>query len=159
MCSNRRAGKSSRCPRSRRSTSGSSSRRRSASGSIHAVSAKPSIPIADSLATLDQIRRTLGEYNFAGQYQQTPAPAGGGMVREAWFPRYRPVELPANFDQKIQSWDTANKPSDLADYSVCTTWGVNRPQLLSAQQGGVAKPSPAVAAKYADRLIATLGVK
>ena len=86
-------------------------------------------PDRESLATLDQIRRTLGEYNFAGQYQQTPAPAGGGMVREAWFPRYRPVELPANFDQKIQSWDTANKPSDLADYSVCTTWGVNGPNF------------------------------
>ncbi|WP_310053788.1 phage terminase large subunit [Agrilutibacter niabensis] len=24
----------------------------------------------------------------------------------------------------VQSWDTANKESELADYSVCTTWGV-----------------------------------
>jgi hypothetical protein len=29
-----------------------------------------------------------------------------------------------NFDQIVQSWDTANKPTKLADYSVCTTFGV-----------------------------------
>ena len=51
-------------------------------------------PERESLATLDQIRRTLGEYNFAGQYQQTPAPAGGGMVKEAWFRRYKPEDQP-----------------------------------------------------------------
>ena len=27
--------------------------------------------------------------NFAAQYQQRPAPAGGGMVKAAWFPRYK----------------------------------------------------------------------
>jgi phage terminase large subunit-like protein len=25
----------------------------------------------------------------------------------------------------VQSWDTANKATELSDYSVCTTWGVN----------------------------------
>ena len=37
------------------------------------------------------------------------------------FRRYRPEERPPSFDQVVQSWDTANKPSELADYSVCTT--------------------------------------
>ena len=32
--------------------------------------------------------------------------------------------LPTNFDQVVQSWDTANKVSELADFSVCTTWGM-----------------------------------
>jgi predicted phage terminase large subunit-like protein len=81
-------------------------------------------PERESLTILEQIRATLGTYNFAGQYQQTPAPAGGGMVKEAWFQRYEPGALPTHFDQVIQSWDTANKPTELADYSVCTTWGV-----------------------------------
>jgi predicted phage terminase large subunit-like protein len=81
-------------------------------------------PQRESLETLKGIWATIGQYNFAGQYQQTPAPAGGGMVKEAWFRRYRPDQLPASFDRVIQSWDTANKPSELADYSVCTTWGV-----------------------------------
>ena len=30
---------------------------------------------------LAQLRRTLGEYNFAGQYQQAPSPQGGGMIK------------------------------------------------------------------------------
>ena len=75
------------------------------------------------LATLETIRATIGEYNFAAQYQQRPAPAGGGMVKTAWFRRYRRDEPPA-FDRIVQSWDTANKPSELSDYSVCTTWGI-----------------------------------
>jgi hypothetical protein len=52
---------------------------------------------------LARIRRTIGEYNFAGQYQQLPAPLGGGMVKPAWFRRYRPDELPAAFDRVVQS--------------------------------------------------------
>jgi predicted phage terminase large subunit-like protein len=79
-------------------------------------------PERESLAVLEGIRATVGTYNFAGQYQQTPAPAGGGMVKEAWFRQYG--ILPPHFDQIIQSWDTANKPSELSDYSVCATWGV-----------------------------------
>lgn len=81
-------------------------------------------PEREPLAALEALRRGLGPYNFAGQYQQAPAPAGGGMVEAAWFPRYAPEELPQEFDQIVQSWDTANKPSELADYSVCTTFGI-----------------------------------
>jgi hypothetical protein len=43
---------------------------------------------------LEQIRRTLGEYNFAGRYQQAPSPQGGGMVKAAWFRSYAANERP-----------------------------------------------------------------
>ncbi len=86
-------------------------------------------PTRESLATLEEIRATIGAANFAGQYQQSPAPAGGGMIEAAWLRPYAPGELPARFDQVIQSWDTANKPTELADYSVCTTWGVRGAHL------------------------------
>ncbi len=82
----------------------------------------------ESLATLERIRATVGEANFAGQYQQRPAPAGGGMIKEAWFPRFSEDERPA-FERIIQSWDTANKRHELADYSVCTTWGLRDPNV------------------------------
>ena len=36
-------------------------------------------PDREPLEVLDRIRRTIGEYNFAGQYQQSPAPLGGGL--------------------------------------------------------------------------------
>ena len=67
---------------------------------------------------LEQIRRTIGEYNFAGQYQQMPAPLGGGMVKTAWFRHYTQDELPEQFDRIVQSWDTASKATELSDFSV-----------------------------------------
>jgi predicted phage terminase large subunit-like protein len=78
---------------------------------------------------LEQIRRTIGEYNFAGQYQQAPTPLGGGLVKAVWFSHYAPSELPQNFDQTVQSWDTANKASELSDFSVCTSWGISSKEL------------------------------
>jgi phage terminase large subunit-like protein len=32
--------------------------------------------------------------------------------------------LPEKLDVVVQSWDTANKDSELANFSVCTTWGL-----------------------------------
>jgi predicted phage terminase large subunit-like protein len=81
-------------------------------------------PDRESLGTLEMIRATIGEYNFAGQYQQTPVPFGGGIVKKEWLKFDMPAEMPATRDFIFQSWDTANKPSELSDYSVCTTWAV-----------------------------------
>ena len=87
-------------------------------------------PDREPLEVLDRIRRTIGEYNFAGQYQQSPAPLGGGLVKAEWFRRYRENELPERFDRIVQSWDTANKVTELSDFSVCTTWGVKDKNLF-----------------------------
>ncbi|MGC1887329.1 MAG: hypothetical protein WA709_14750, partial [Stellaceae bacterium] len=86
-------------------------------------------PEREPLETLDRIRRTVGEYNFAGQYQQSPAPLGGGLVKAEWFKRYGEKDRPENFDRIVQSWDTANKATELSDFSVCTTWGINDKNL------------------------------
>ena len=81
-------------------------------------------PEREPLPMLEQIRKTIGEYNFAGQYQQAPTPLGGGLVKTAWLRHYAPGELPAKFERIVQSWDTANKATELSDFSVCTTWGI-----------------------------------
>jgi predicted phage terminase large subunit-like protein len=86
-------------------------------------------PARESLATLAHIRRTIGEYNFAGQYQQSPASLGGGLVKAEWFRRYGEKERPERFERIVQSWDTANKATELSDFSVCTTWGVRGKKL------------------------------
>ena len=80
-------------------------------------------PERQSLQVLSEIRATMTEYDFAGQYQQSPIPLEGAMVKTAWLKYYEPHELPDRFDGKLQSWDTANKSTDLSDFSVCTTWG------------------------------------
>jgi predicted phage terminase large subunit-like protein len=87
-------------------------------------------PDREPLEVLDRIRRTIGEYNFAGQYQQSPAPLGGGLVKAEWFKRYRENERPQRFERIVQSWDTANKATELSDFSVCTTWGVSAKHLF-----------------------------
>ena len=53
--------------------------------------------------------------------QQAPAPLEGGLVKAGWFKTYTEQSKPAKFDLIFQSWDTANKPGELADFSVCTT--------------------------------------
>jgi predicted phage terminase large subunit-like protein len=86
-------------------------------------------PEREPLDTLEHIRRTIGEYNFAGQYQQMPAPLGGGLVKAEWFKRYGANQVPERFDRIVQSWDTANKATELSDFSVCTTWGIKGKDL------------------------------
>jgi predicted phage terminase large subunit-like protein len=81
-------------------------------------------PAREPVAMLEQIRRTIGEYNFAGQYQQMPSPLGGGLVKAAWFRHYAADETP-QFERIVQSWDTASKATELSDFSVCTSWGVH----------------------------------
>jgi predicted phage terminase large subunit-like protein len=81
-------------------------------------------PERESLTTYQTIRQTIGEYNFTSQYQQDPSPPGGAMVKTGWLKFFEPGEQPAEFSQIVQSWDTANKATELSDFSVCTTWGV-----------------------------------
>ena len=53
-----------------------------------------------------------------------PTPQGGGLVRAAWFRSYAPTQRPEKFDRIVQSWDTANKATELSDFSVCTSSGI-----------------------------------
>ena len=54
----------------------------------------------------------------------------GGLVKAEWFKRYRENERPERFDRIVQSWDTADKATELSDFSVCTTWGIKGKNLF-----------------------------
>ena len=79
-------------------------------------------PAREPIGLLEAMRRRLGSEHFAAQYLQSPVPPGGGRIKGAWFPRYEVA--PAPLERIIQSWDTASKAKEMADFSVCTTWGV-----------------------------------
>lgn len=86
-------------------------------------------PALLSPTALETQRRAMTEYNFAAQYQQDPQPPSGLIVKREWLKFYGPAEKPERFDQTIQSWDTANKDTELANFSVCTTWGLKGKKL------------------------------
>lgn len=83
-------------------------------------------PEREPLETLEIIKANLGSYHFAAQYQQDPVPAGGGMIEWQWFPRYHELPEQGPRSQIVQSWDTASKAGERNDYSVCTTWLVDK---------------------------------
>ena len=91
-------------------------------------------------AALDSLKTTLGSYRYAGQYQQRPAPAEGGMIKRHWWRYWQPrganlppvpvkmpdgtielrkaVDLPSHFDTQLQTWDMAFKDTKNADFVV-----------------------------------------
>ncbi len=83
----------------------------------------PLQPALVSASRLDQLRSSMTAYNFAAQYQQDPQPPAGVIIRREWLKFYTSLEKPTTFKKIIQSWDTANKSTELSDYSACTTWG------------------------------------
>jgi predicted phage terminase large subunit-like protein len=79
-------------------------------------------PERDSLAAWEKVRKENGSEVFAAQYQQSPVPPGGAMIRRQWL-RYYDVPPDRTYRTKvIQSWDCAAKEGAQNSWSVCTTW-------------------------------------
>jgi predicted phage terminase large subunit-like protein len=96
---------------------------------IHRRAGEVLHPALLSALAVEGLRCAMAEYNFAAQYQQDPQPPAGLIVRREWLKFYRPNESPKEFEQIVLSWDTANKTTELSDYSVCTTWGIDGQRL------------------------------
>ena len=80
-------------------------------------------PEREPMAVLESLKLALGSTTFSAQYQQCPVPPDGEVVKWGWFKRYA-VQPALSAMTIYQSWDTASKPEEHCDYSVCTTWGV-----------------------------------
>jgi predicted phage terminase large subunit-like protein len=78
-------------------------------------------PALESLETLKKLQRQIG-FEFAAQYQQSPVPPGGAMIRREWLRYYDKPPERTYATIVIQSWDTASKDGAQNDWSVCTTW-------------------------------------
>jgi predicted phage terminase large subunit-like protein len=76
-----------------------------------------------------ELKETLGSYRAAGQLQQRPAPAEGGLLKRHWWRFYNPANPIPTPDAVVQSWDTAFKDKTTSDYVVGQAWvlsGANR---------------------------------
>lgn len=72
---------------------------------------------------LERLKTALGSYAAAGQLQQRPAPAEGGLIKRRWWRYYDPHD-PPSVRQLVQSWDTAFKDRTTSDFVVGQLWGL-----------------------------------
>lgn len=70
-------------------------------------------------AEIAEYKANLGSRGYAGQMQQRPAPAGGGIIKTAWFQR-RPLSTEKPL-ATYQFFDTAFTKNKTSDYSACGT--------------------------------------
>src|SRR5580704_3202604 len=101
------------------------------------------------------LKVSLGSYAAAGQLQQRPSPAGGGIIKRWWFKFWQPpgANLPpilvrfqdgsvqqiiaheaSRVDEQVQSWDCAFKDLETSDYVVGQVWGRFGPNFLLLDQ-------------------------
>jgi predicted phage terminase large subunit-like protein len=98
-----------------------------------------------------KLENELGPYGFAGQYQQDPAPRGGGIIRKEWWQVWddkaaikngvTPGQYPP-CEYILASLDTAYTEKEENDPSALSIWGVwresNAPVITySSNQGRI----------------------
>jgi predicted phage terminase large subunit-like protein len=71
---------------------------------------------------LQQLRTQVGPEIFAAQWQQSPVPASGAMIKRDYFRYYDGLPPETLSSPVFQAWDVASKDGELNDWSVCTTW-------------------------------------
>ena len=79
-----------------------------------------------SAATVASYKKTLGEAAYAGQMQQRPNPAGGGILRTQSFQLWPTKWGVPVLDYVLQSYDGAydDDATSSNDPSACTVWGI-----------------------------------
>jgi predicted phage terminase large subunit-like protein len=102
------------------------------------------------------LKVSLGSYAAAGQLQQRPSPAGGGIIKRRWFRYWQPrganlppipvampdgsiqmievVEAPHSVDEEIQSWDCSFKSLDTSDFVVGQVWARRNGRFVLGDQ-------------------------
>ena len=105
---------------------------------------------------IESLKVSLGSYAAAGQLQQRPSPAGGGIFKRHWFRYWQPrganlppvvvrlpdgtqtsitaMEAPHRVDEMIQSWDCTFKDLETSDYVVGQAWARIGALFLLADQ-------------------------
>ena len=69
---------------------------------------------------IERIKKDMGSYVFAAQYQQKPIIQEGNMIKKSWIKRYNKTIVPSKI---FLSFDTAIKVGVKNDPTVCSVWG------------------------------------
>jgi predicted phage terminase large subunit-like protein len=67
---------------------------------------------------LAELKREMGPIAFSAQYQQSPIPPGGRIIKRKWLTTYDDVQSQSG-DRIIMSWDIALSETESGDYSAC----------------------------------------
>jgi predicted phage terminase large subunit-like protein len=67
---------------------------------------------------LTELRREMGPIAFSAQYQQTPIPPDGTIIKRKWLTPYDDGKRQPG-DRVILSWDIALSEAETGDYSAC----------------------------------------
>jgi predicted phage terminase large subunit-like protein len=80
-------------------------------------------PARFPLAVVVRDETIMGPFATAGQFQQSPTPRGGGVIKDAWWQLWTEPTFPP-VDFIVASLDTAYGLKEENDYSALTVWGV-----------------------------------
>jgi predicted phage terminase large subunit-like protein len=88
------------------------------------------------------LEKALGPFSAAGQLQQRPEPAGGGVIKRDWWKLWEADVFPP-MDFIVASLDTAYTLKQTNDFSAMTIWGVFSGDTVAndirGMDGGVAR--------------------
>lgn len=76
----------------------------------------------------------LGSYATAGQLQQRPAPAEGGILKVKWLRYFEPETIPAGLEVIVISVDPALKDKEQNDFWSIQAWGTRGPDRFALRR-------------------------
>jgi predicted phage terminase large subunit-like protein len=75
-------------------------------------------PAHEPVEVLAKLKKEMGPIAFSAQYQQSPVPPGGTIIKRNWLKTYDPIDSKPG-DRIIISWDIALSERETGDYSAC----------------------------------------
>jgi len=75
-------------------------------------------PAHEPVDALIELKRDMGPIAFSAQYQQSPIPPGGTIIKRKWLATYEHVGIQPG-DRIVISWDIALSEMESGDYSAC----------------------------------------
>lgn len=87
---------------------------------------------------VDRDEKAMGPYATAGQFQQTPEPRGGGIIKREWWQLWEHDVFPP-MDYVVASLDTAYTEKTENDMSALTVWGIFSSDVVAQPTRRVAR--------------------